>query len=135
MKIQWPLCGPKLSLCCSIISVWGIVQFLLMGVFFYMEAAPLLEDFEFDHNTSNTKVFKENLSNAYNQRAHNCWIAAFLYVGLLVIAGSQFMTNQKQSSDTNNPTSMSTRFSGLNSEENGFNRQYQMQYNSGENEQ
>ena len=130
MKLQWPICGPKLSLCCSIISVWGIVQFLLMGVFFYMEAAPLLDDFEFDHNTTNAKVFKDNLSNAYNQRAHNCWIAAFLYVGLLVIAGSQFMTNQKQLVETGHPTSMATRFSGLAADENGFNRQYQMQHNS-----
>ncbi|CAF1043437.1 unnamed protein product [Adineta ricciae] len=130
MKLQWPICGPKLSLCCSIISVWGIVQFLLMGVFFYMEAAPLLDDFEFDHNTTNTKVFRDNLSSAYNQRAHNCWIAAFLYVGLLVIAGSQFMTNQKQLVETGQPTSMAPRFSDLAADENGFNRQYQMQYNS-----
>ncbi|CAF0753728.1 unnamed protein product [Adineta steineri] len=127
--VGWPILGPKLSVCCSVISVWGIIQFLLMGAFFYMEAAPLLDDFEFEHNVTNEQVFKDNLSDAYNQRAHNCWIAAFLYVGLLIFAGSQFMTNQKQLAGTNNPTSMASPFTGVTSEENGFNRQYAMQFN------
>jgi len=130
MMMKWPICGPKLSLCCTIISVWGIVQFILMGIFFFVEAAPLLDDFQFDSNTANEEMFKYNLENAYSQRAYNCWIAAFLYVGLLVFAGSQFMTNQKQSSGSNLPTSMaSSPFAGITTEENGFNRQYGIHFN------
>ncbi len=132
--MKWPLCGPKLSLCCSIISVWGIIQFILMGIFFYMEAAPLLDDFDFNDNTTNEKIFKENLTDAYSQRAYNCWIAAFLYIGLLVLAGSQFMINQKELSGSNNSTSTASPFTGVTSEENGFNRQHAMQFNREENE-
>lgn len=135
MMIKWPICGPKLSVCCTVISVWGIVQFLLMGIFFFVQAAPLLDDFEFDHNQPNELIFKEKLNDAYNQRAYNCWIAAFFYVGLLVFSGSQFMTNQKQLSGTNNSTSMPLPFSGVTTEENGFNRQYGMEFNAEQNDQ
>ena len=38
------LCGPKLSLCCTVLSAWGIIQLLLMGVFFYVRAVALVED-------------------------------------------------------------------------------------------
>jgi ribonuclease kappa len=132
--VRWPICGPKLSFCCSIISVWGIIQFLLMGIFFFMEAAPLLDDFQLEYDTTNEQAFKDNLQNAYSQRAYNCWIAAFLYVGLLVFAGSQFMSNQKGYSGTNLPTSTSLPFSGVTTEENGFNRQYGIQFNADQND-
>ena len=126
--IKWPICGPKLSLCCTIISVWGIVQFILMGIFFFVEAAPLLDDFDFDSDTNND-IFRATLKNAYSQRAYNCWIAAFFYVGLLVFAGSQFLTNQKRLSGMNVPASVGSTYTGVTTEENGFNRQYGMQFN------
>jgi len=131
--IKWPICGPKLSFCCTVISVWGIIQFIFMGIFFFVQAAPLLDDFEFDSNTTNEEMFKYNLNNAYNQHAYNCWIAAFLYVGLLIFAGSQFMTNQKRSSGAHIPTSMALPFTGITTEENGFNRQYGIQFNEEQN--
>ncbi len=133
--IKWPICGPKLSLCCTIISVWGIVQFVLMGIFFFSEAAPLLDDLEFEANTVNEEIFKYNLKNAYSQRAYNCWIAAFLYVGLLVFAGSQFMTNQKRLSGLSLPNSMASPFAGVTTEENGFNRQYGIAFHGETNDQ
>ena len=30
------ICGPKLSLCGVVLSIWGIVQLSIMGVFFYI---------------------------------------------------------------------------------------------------
>jgi ribonuclease kappa len=132
--VKWPICGPKLSFCCTIISVWGIVQLLLMGIFYFVEAAPLLDDLEFNSNATDDEVFRYNLKNAYSQRAYNCWIAAFLYVGLLVFAGSQFMINQKLLSGSNNSTYMASPFAGITTEENGFNRQYGIQLNEGQND-
>ncbi|CAF1311155.1 unnamed protein product [Adineta ricciae] len=127
--MKWPLCGPKLSLCCSIISVWGIIQFALMGIFFFIEAAPLLDDFDFDgKNETNIDIFNSKLKDAFHQRAYNCWIAAFLYVGLLVFAGVQFMTNMKKSSRTNVPTSITSPFAGVTTEQNGFNSQHGIQF-------
>ena len=127
--VKWPICGPKLSLCCSIISVWGIVQFLFLGIFFFIEAAPLLNDFDINNEIKDTKSFEINLKHAYQQRAYNCWIAAFLYVGLLVFAGSQFMTNQKQISESTFSTSMASAFASMPSDENGFNQQIGMEFN------
>ncbi len=134
MMVKWPICGPKLSLCCTIISVWGIIQFILMGIFFFVEAAPLLDDFKFNSTTTNKEVYKLNMKNAYSQRAYNCWIAAFLYVGLLVFAGSQFMNNQKRLVGSNIPTSMGSPYTGITTEENGFNRQYGIPLNNEQND-
>lgn len=100
-----------------------------MGIFFFVEAAPLLDDFEFDSDTNNNDIFRANLKNAYSQRAYNCWVAAFLYVGLLVFAGSQFLTNQKQLSGMSPQSPMGSPYTGVTTEENGFNRQYAMQFN------
>ncbi|GBP23276.1 Ribonuclease kappa-B [Eumeta japonica] len=51
------VCGPKLSLCCLVLSVWGIVQLTLMGVFYYIEAVALLEDIPLDESHNETTVF------------------------------------------------------------------------------
>ena len=139
--MKWPICGPKLSLCYSLISIWGLIQFLLMGIFFFIEAAPLLDDFTASKNISSSTEFASKLQEEFRQRAYNCWVAAFLYVGLLVFAGSQFMTNQKRSAlaSNNMPTSISSPFgqqqqqqqqqplSGVTTEENGIHRQYGLQ--------
>jgi ribonuclease kappa len=127
--LRWPLCGTKLSLCCSIISVWGIVQFILLGIFFFTKAVPLSDDFEFDHHTHDEKIFEDRLHEAYDQRAYNCWIAAFLYVGLLVFAGSQFMINQKNESTSSSATSMMSPFSGITTEHDGVDQRLGMQLN------
>ncbi|CAF2572838.1 unnamed protein product [Rotaria sp. Silwood2] len=131
--MRWPICGPKLSLCFSIISVWGIIQFILMGIFFYVQAAPLLDEFEFKNEQNSKESFENDIKHAFHQRAYNCWIAAFLYVGLLIFAGSQFMTNQNRSSGSNISTSMASPFLGITTEENGFNRQYGMQFHDEQN--
>ena len=35
-KMSMRVCGPKLSTCCTVISVWGILQLLVMALCFYM---------------------------------------------------------------------------------------------------
>ena len=132
--VRWPICGPNLSFCCTVISVWGMVQFMFMGIFFFTEAAPLLDDFEIEPYAGNEAVFQANLKNAYSQRAYNCWIAAFFYVGLLVFAGSQFLTNQKRLAASNISTSAASPYGGMTTEENGFNRQYGIQFTGEQNE-
>ncbi|CAF2412746.1 unnamed protein product [Rotaria sp. Silwood2] len=127
--MKWPICGPKLSLCCSIISVWGIIQFILLGIFFFIQAAPLIDDFEFDDkNATDIKVFEEGLKTAFHQRAYNCWIAAFLYVGLLVFAGIQFKTHLKQSPPPNVPPSITSPFIGITTDTMDRNQQYGVQF-------
>ena len=33
-KMSMRVCGPKLSTCCAVISVWGIIQLLVMALCF-----------------------------------------------------------------------------------------------------
>lgn len=125
--MKWPICGPKLSLCCSVISVWGIIQCLLLGIFFFVQAAPLIDDFDFDHEGTTQNVFDERLKEAFHQRAYNCWIAAFLYVALLVFAGSQFITNLKRSSAPTYPTTVTSPFSAVTTEDSNIDRMHGIQ--------
>ena len=37
------ICGPKLSLCGVVLSIWGIIQLSIMGVFFYINRYRLTE--------------------------------------------------------------------------------------------
>ena len=43
-KMSLRICGPKLSLCCTLVSAWGIVQLLVMGLAFGMRSVALVED-------------------------------------------------------------------------------------------
>ncbi|XP_055374176.1 ribonuclease kappa-B-like [Condylostylus longicornis] len=92
------ICGPKCSLCGLILSVWGIIQLTLMGVFFYIRSVALLEDIGlpeeiekiFDNDIE--KVYKR-ADELYEQNALNCWIAAGFYVLLLAFSGHQMYSN------------------------------------------
>ncbi|XP_063367077.1 ribonuclease kappa-like [Cydia amplana] len=92
------ICGPKLSLCGLVLSVWGIIQLTLMGVFYYIGAVALLEDLPVEEGAhSSIDHFMAEVENGYNQNAFNCWIAALLYVITLVISGHQFWMNNRSS--------------------------------------
>ncbi|CAG5029350.1 unnamed protein product [Parnassius mnemosyne] len=92
-------CGPKLSLCGLILSVWGIIQLTLMGVFYYIEAVALLEDLPLEEEGGHHTIegFIHKVEVGYSQNAYNCWIAALLYVITLVISGHQFWMNNRSS--------------------------------------
>ncbi|XP_075217122.1 ribonuclease kappa [Lycorma delicatula] len=92
-----PFCGPKLSLCGVIISVWGIVQLVLMGFFYYMHAVALVEDLPIDEHYDSAHDFYVAAEKGYNLNAYNCWIAACLYVFTLIVSGHQFYMNSRTS--------------------------------------
>jgi len=96
------LCGPKLSLCCLLLSVWGIVQLALMGIFFYIKSVALIEDLPLkeDYGEEGMGAFFAAVDNAYSQNAYNCWIAACLYVGTLLISGHQYWANTKSNTSS-----------------------------------
>jgi ribonuclease kappa len=116
-----------------VISVWGIIQFILLGVFFYVRAVPLLDDFEIANITLTDKaVFENDLTHAFHQRAINCWIAAVLYVILLVFTGLQFRKHLQKSSTPNIPTSVTSPFTGVTSDGNGYDSQHGIQFSNNE---
>jgi len=89
------ICGPKLSLCGLIISIWGIIQLTLMGVFYYIHSVALIEDLPLEEHYTSPEKFYIAADNAYNQNAYNCWIAACIYVLTLILSGQQFYANSR----------------------------------------
>jgi len=95
------LCGPKLSLCCLLLSIWGIAQLALMGIFFYIKSVALVEDLPLKpdpYGKDDINLFSTDVDQAYTQNAYNCWIAACLYVGTLLVSAHQFWINNKSTS-------------------------------------
>jgi len=93
------ICGPKLSLCGLILSVWGIIQLSFMGIFYYVRSVALVEDvpgMEEVHLTTLDAFYKE-ADKGYTQNAYNCWIAACLYIITLAFSGHQFWVNSRSS--------------------------------------
>ncbi|XP_039956387.1 ribonuclease kappa-B [Bactrocera neohumeralis] len=89
------ICGPKLSLCGLIISVWGIIQLVLMGVFFFIHSVALIEDLPIKEEYTSVEEFYTAANAAYNQNAYNCWIAACIYVLTLLLSAQQFYVNSR----------------------------------------
>jgi len=92
-----PICGPKLSLCGLILSVWGIIQLVLMGVFYYIHSVALIEDLPIEEHYHSPEEFYAAADRAYAQNAYNCWIAACIYVGTLLFSAHQFYANSRSS--------------------------------------
>ncbi|XP_046751793.1 ribonuclease kappa-B [Diprion similis] len=91
------VCGPKYALCGLIISVWGIIQLILMGVFFYVKSVALIEDVPAEGSFASPGAFYTTIDRGYVQNAYNCWIAACLYVFTFLISGHQFYMNSRSS--------------------------------------
>uniref|UniRef100_T1H0K2 Uncharacterized protein n=1 Tax=Megaselia scalaris TaxID=36166 RepID=T1H0K2_MEGSC len=75
------ICGPKLSLCCLILSIWGLFQLSLIGIFFYFHSVAFQEDLALKdfREYANLGEFYAAEDAYYTQNAHNCWIAAGMY--------------------------------------------------------
>nr|XP_053629164.1 ribonuclease kappa-like isoform X2 [Cherax quadricarinatus] len=88
-------CGYKLSLCVLLISVWGLFQLLIMGVFFYTETPAFLEDLPLEGLYDNAGKYMNEVHRGFKSNAFNCLIAACLYIITLGVSGWQFYLNQK----------------------------------------
>lgn len=91
------ICGPKLSLCCSILSIWGLFQLSLIGVFFYFHSVAFQEDLPLKDfpEYENLTAFYAAEDQYFTQNAHNCWIAAGMYGVTLVISIWQYNVNNR----------------------------------------
>ena len=90
-------CGYKTSLCGLIISGWGLVQLLFMGVLFYIESPAFLEDLPMEGPYKNFEEYMTDVHRGFKANAFNCLIAACLYIMTLGISAWQFYMNQKTS--------------------------------------
>lgn len=73
-----------------VISVWGIVMFFLLGIFFQIKSPALRDDINPVNET------REAVFQAYDETANNCYIAGALYIGVLLFAGWQMAVNNSR---------------------------------------
>ncbi|KAK0399458.1 hypothetical protein QR680_003060 [Steinernema hermaphroditum] len=101
MKKICPLCGPSLSAFCMLMSVWGVIFLGLLGVFFHVQAVSLFPDLHFkeeglDEHGLVPPMEKGDITDMYYEKASQCWIAAGLYLGTLVVVMWQNRWNRVQ---------------------------------------
>ncbi|GAB6019602.1 hypothetical protein CHUAL_001167 [Chamberlinius hualienensis] len=94
---MWTLCGPKCSLCCTIVSIWGIIQLSIMGGFFYTHSVALSEDLGLDANMTDMNAFYAAVDTAYENQAYKCWVAVAVYIVTLLLSLCQLFMNKKRS--------------------------------------
>eukprot|EP00058_Branchiostoma_floridae_P009460 XP_002594948.1 hypothetical protein BRAFLDRAFT_271062 [Branchiostoma floridae] len=87
------ICGPKLSICGFIISIWGIIMMGLLGVFFLIKSPLLLEDIP-----ATKEDFEERakVDAIFQQSAYNCWVVAGVYVFVGLFSYFQMRMNSRQ---------------------------------------
>ncbi|BFG06494.1 ribonuclease kappa [Drosophila madeirensis] len=80
-------CGPKCSFFCLFISVWGVIQLTLMGIFFLTHSLTLVDDLPLTLLSHSLERFKFDADVAYFTVAIRCFATAFLYLcfGILSI--------------------------------------------------
>ncbi|XP_028284860.1 ribonuclease kappa-like [Parambassis ranga] len=91
------ICGPKLAACGIVLSVWGVIMLAMLGIFFTVHSAGLIEDVpltenDFDPNTNSIQKIYE----LYNKVGYNCFIAAAVYVFVGGFSCCQMKLNKKK---------------------------------------
>ncbi|KAM6361946.1 ribonuclease kappa [Alca torda] len=70
-------CGPRRAACSLVLSTWGVIMLVLLGIFFNVHSAILIRDVPFTENN-----FKDGLDwiyRLYEQVSYNCFIATRIY--------------------------------------------------------
>lgn len=81
-------CGPKLAACGIVLSVWGVIMLVLLGIFFNIHSAVLIEDVPFvESDLFEDQTPPKKMYALYEQVSYNCFIAAAIYV---VVGGWSF---------------------------------------------
>lgn len=87
-------CGPKLAACGIVLSAWGVIMLVMLGIFFNVHSAVLIEDVPFTE-----KDFENGPNNIYilyEQVSYNCFIAAGLYLFLGGFSFCQVRLNKRK---------------------------------------
>ncbi|XP_042201491.1 ribonuclease kappa-A [Callorhinchus milii] len=81
-------CGPKLAACGIVLSIWGVIMLVLLGIFFNVHSAVLIEDVPFtEADFEDSKTGPQRIYKLYEQVSYNCFIAAGMY---FVLGGFSF---------------------------------------------
>ncbi|XP_045777349.1 ribonuclease kappa-like [Maniola jurtina] len=69
------------GLCCMLLSIWAVLQLVVMGIFFKLEVLAFIEEAEPDHHSyEDYDDFIKQTKDNYHKIAINCWVAAIIYL-------------------------------------------------------
>nr|XP_056719392.1 ribonuclease kappa [Euleptes europaea]XP_056719393.1 ribonuclease kappa [Euleptes europaea] len=88
-------CGPKMAACGIVLSAWGVIMLVLLGIFFNVHSAVLIEDVPTTEEDFQGKG-PEKIYQLYNQVSYNCFIAAGFYVLLGGFSFCQVRLNKRK---------------------------------------
>ncbi|CAF4920728.1 unnamed protein product [Pieris macdunnoughi] len=75
------------GVCCMLLSIWAVVQLVVMGIFFKMEVVAFIEEAEPDHHGyEDFEDFMKQTEQNYSLIAMNCWIGAVIYLFMIGVS-------------------------------------------------
>ncbi|XP_060791866.1 ribonuclease kappa-A [Neoarius graeffei] len=89
-------CGPKMATCMLVLSMWGVIMLAMLGIFFSVHSAVLIEDVplnEQDHQDTSRTL--QSVYAVYDQVGYNCFIAAGIYVVIGFVSFVQVRMNKR----------------------------------------
>ncbi|UXI14263.1 Ribonuclease kappa-B [Sarcoptes scabiei] len=89
-------CGPKFSICCTLISIWGFIMLPIMGVLLSNRSLAFSEDLVEDLEYNSTEDFIHKAEERYATAAKTCYIAGAIYLGSFALSAWQFVLNQRR---------------------------------------
>ncbi|KAI5104297.1 ribonuclease kappa-A [Silurus meridionalis] len=85
-------CGPKLATCMLVLSMWGVIMLAMLGIFFSVHSAGLIEDVPLKEEDYNQI---QDVYAVYNNVGYNCFIAAGIYVVIGLVSFVQVRLNKR----------------------------------------
>ncbi|MBN3298319.1 ribonuclease kappa-B [Amia ocellicauda] len=90
-------CGPKLAACGIVLSIWGVIMLVMLGIFFNVHSAVLIEDVPYtEADILNDSNPPQTVYGLYDQVSYNCFIAAGIYVLLGGLSLCQVRLNKRK---------------------------------------
>ncbi|XP_030579103.1 ribonuclease kappa-A-like [Archocentrus centrarchus] len=91
------ICGPKLAACGVVLSIWGVIMLAMLGIFFTMHSAVLIEDLPLtDEDTFKNSTTPQKVYDLYQKVGYNCFIAAAVYVLCGAFSWCQMRLNKQK---------------------------------------
>jgi len=102
-------CGPKCSICCTLLSIWGIIMLPILGGLLTVKSVAFKEDFHvgpseylgLDPNETNhdemayINKLVEEVHKKYDDGAFNCYVATAIYGASFLISLHQWYLNHR----------------------------------------
>ncbi|KAM3173910.1 hypothetical protein ACTXT7_011638 [Hymenolepis weldensis] len=95
------LVGRKCSACLLVLGVWGVIMLVLMGVLMRVNAVAFVEDIPINMTEwEQTKYSPAYIDEKFAMVSTNCFIAAGIYLLVLIFAAVQLHLNTRYNYST-----------------------------------